>query len=169
LAWKVQSPPPFEGYRFKQIFVYPHHDKPRWGAEYHHYIRLYNKQAMRFRDSLTHDAVEPGAQAIGTFDGDCLHFSYRSLAHLAEKLDRYTDLQAKEIKKPLWRLYPRLPFEYILLFIRYYFVRRHFTGGIYGLRVAHTIARGRAARIGKFIRAHKRPKRLENGKSSSDP
>ena len=141
------------GYKFKQITVYPKDTKPRVMADYHHYIRLYDRRKMRFANSLVHDAVEPGDHDIGVFSGDCLHYSWRSLEHLARKLDSYTTLQAKEIKKPVWQLKLRRPFEYPILFFRYYVVRCHFTGGLYGLKSAHTIARGRAARIRKFLAA----------------
>lgn len=152
ISWKKQEKTDIYGYKFKQITVYPGKAKPRPLADYHHYVRLYNKTRMRFRDSLTHDEVESGSHKVGRFRGHCLHYSYRSLEHLAAKLDSYTSLQAREIRKPLWQLYARLPFEYPLLFLRYYLSRRHITGGLYGLKAAHVIAKGRAARISKFIR-----------------
>jgi len=151
--WKNNNKPEPYGYKFKQITVYPNDEKPRPLADFHHYIRLYDRRKMRFADSLVHDAVEPKGCAIGMFTGDCLHYSWRSLEHLARKLDSYTTLQAKEIKKPAWQLRLRRPFEYPILFIRYYFIRCHFTGGLYGLKSAHTIAKGRAARIKKFLAA----------------
>lgn len=153
IEWKNCSKPIFYGYKFKQITVYPKDSKPRFLADYHHYIRLYDRRKMRFANSLVHDAVEPGEQDIGVFKGDCLHYSWRSLEHLARKLDSYTSLQAKEIRKPAWQLKLRRPFEYPILFFRYYVIRCHFTGGLYGLKSAHTIARGRAARIKKFLAA----------------
>ena len=48
------------------------------------------------------------------------------------KLESYTDLQAKELKKPRWYVLARLPFEYPILFFRYYVLRRNFTGGLTG-------------------------------------
>ncbi len=143
--------PPFRGYRFKQVTVYPHEEAPRPFADFHHYVRLYDRRAMRFHDSLVHDTVDQRGQPVGQFKGVALHYSFRSLDHLAAKLDRYTTLQAKEIKKPAWQLKIRQPFEYSLLFMRYALFRRHFTGGRYGLQVAHTMAKGRAARIAKFL------------------
>jgi len=153
LAWKHRSQARPAGYRFKQITVYPGKTKPRLWADYHHYVRLYDRRVMRFRDSLTHDEVEYQGHDVGTFSGDCLHYSYRSLGHLAAKLDSYTSLQARELKKAPWQMIVRRPFEYPLLFLRYYFARRHFTGGLYGLKAAHVIAKGRAARIRKFLAA----------------
>lgn len=153
MNWKNQSKTIPYGYTFKFITIYPHHDKPRYRADYHDYIRLYNKHHMRFRDSLTHDAVVAGNHTIGRFYGDCWHYSFRSLEHLSMKLDRYTDMQAQEITKPLWVMWLRRPFEYPILFLRYYFVRGHVFGGVYGLKVAHIIAKYRGARMRKFIQA----------------
>ena len=48
------------------------------------------------------------------------------------KLESYTDLQAKELKKPRWYVLARLPFEYPILFFRYYVLRRNCTGGLTG-------------------------------------
>jgi len=153
--WKeINTQTPY-GYRFKFVTVYPHHEKPRLCADFHDYIRLYNKEKMRFRDSLTHDAVVPDGHAVGRFKGDCLHYSFKSLEHLKMKLDRYTDLQAKEITKPLWLMRLRRAFEYPILFIRYYLGRGHIFGGLYGLKVAHIAAKYRGARIRKFIEAQR--------------
>jgi len=155
-AWKASHASEPYGYRFKFVTVYPHHDKPRFRADYHDYIRLYNKDKMRFRNSLTHDAVVPGDHKIGRFKNDCLHYSFKSLDHLKMKLDRYTDLQAKEITKPLWLMKLRRPFEYPILFLRYYIGRGHMFGGLYGLKVAHIAAKHRGARIRKFIEANRK-------------
>ncbi|MEM6650287.1 MAG: glycosyltransferase family 2 protein [Pseudomonadota bacterium] len=150
---KDKAPPPLKGYRFRQVTVYPGQDSPRPLADFHHYVRLYDRRAMRFRDSLVHDVVDVGRQPVGDLPGGALHYSFRSLDHLARKLDSYTSLQAKEIKKPRWQLRLRQPFEYGLLFLRYAILRRHLTGGLYGVKVAHTMAKGRSARIDKFLAA----------------
>lgn len=72
------------------------------------------------------------------------------------KLDSYTDLQAKELRKNPVAVMLRLPFEYPVLFFRYYVLRRHFTGGLYGVKTAHTIAAGRTKRLTKFLK-HQTP------------
>jgi hypothetical protein len=69
------------------------------------------------------------------------------------KLESYTDLQAKELKKSRWSVMARLPVEYPVLFFRYYILRRNFTGGITGIRVTHEIARARTRRLLKIARA----------------
>lgn len=137
-------------YRFRQITVYPGHERPRLWADYHNYVRLYDRRRVRFRDSLVHDTVDTGSHAVGQLTGAALHFSWRSIDHVRSKLEKYTDLQAKELRKPRWYVIARLPFEYPILFFRYYVLRRNCTGGLIGLRIAHEIARARTRRLVKI-------------------
>ncbi len=145
--------PPLKGYKYKFLKIYPHHQKPLPLADYQECIRLYDRRAMRFRDSLVHDSVDPLDQPIGRLKGAVLHYSYRSLDDLRQKLDRYTSLQAKEIKKPLWVLRLRQVFEYPMQFLKCYFLRGYWLGGLYGLKVAHIIAASKWSRINKFVAA----------------
>jgi glycosyltransferase involved in cell wall biosynthesis len=139
-------------YRFRQITVYPGHDRPRLWADYHNYVRLYDRRRVRFRSSRVHDTVDTGAYPVGQLDGIALHFSWRTIGHVRAKLESYTDLQAKELKKPAWQILARLPFEYPLLLLRYYVLRRNFTGGVMGMRIAHAIAVARTRRLIKMLR-----------------
>ena len=154
-AWRTAGVPEYSGYRFRQTTVYPGHEKPRPFADYHHYVRLYDRREMRFHESLVHDTVDTKGKPVGIFEGECWHWSWRSLDHLARKLDGYTTLQAKEIRKPGWVLWLRRPVEYPWLLFRYIFFKRHITGGWYGLKAAHTLAWGRAKRIGKVLAAQR--------------
>jgi glycosyltransferase involved in cell wall biosynthesis len=146
--------PPLKAYHFKQVTVYPGDAKPRLWADYKNQVRLYDRTVVRFHDSLTHDTVDMRDVPAGQLNGVALHYSWRSLEHVTRKLDGYTDLQALEIKKPRWQLKLRQPIEYPYLLFRFYVLRRHFTGGLYGMKVAHTFAAGRAQRIGKFLAQH---------------
>jgi glycosyltransferase involved in cell wall biosynthesis len=144
--------PPLPAYRFRQVTVYPGKDKPRLWADYHNYVRLYDRRRVRFRESRVHDTVDTGDHSVGQLHGVALHYSWRTLDHLRSKLASYTDLQAKELKKPRWVILVRLPFEYPMLFFRYYVSRRHVTGGWTGLCVAHEIAAARFRRLIKILK-----------------
>ncbi|HEY8246551.1 MAG TPA: glycosyltransferase family 2 protein [Hyphomicrobium sp.] len=139
-------------YRFRQVTVYPGHDKPRLWADYHNYVRLYDRRSVRFRESRVHDTVDTKDFPVGQLRGAAWHYSWRSLGHVRSKLESYTDLQAKELKKPRWYVLARLPFEYPILFFRYYIMRRNWTGGLTGLRITHEIARARWRRLLKIAR-----------------
>jgi len=54
-------------------------------------------------------------------------------------------------RTPWWLILLRLPFEYPVLFFRYFVLRRNFTGGWFGLRVAHEIAKARSRRLIKIL------------------
>lgn len=155
LVLKQHGRPEHSGYRFRQVTVYPDQTKPRPYADYHNYIRLYDRRVMRFSPSMVHDVVLPEEHETGQFKGICLHYTIRSLAHLEAKLERYTSLQAKELRKPSWKLWLRRPIEYPVLLFRFAILRRHITGGLFGLRYAHTLAKGRAARISKILAAQR--------------
>lgn len=139
-------------YRFRQVTVYPGKKRPRLWADYHNYVRLYDRRYVRFHESRVHDTVDTKHYPVGQLQGDALHFSWRSLSHVRTKLESYTDLQAKELKKNRWAVLARLPFEYPFLFFRYYVLRRNITGGLTGLRITHEIARARTRRLLKIAR-----------------
>jgi len=153
--WKKSAPTEAKGFRMKIVTVYPHKNKPRFFADYHNYIRLFDRRYMRYRDSLTHDEVVPEKHMTAQFSATCHHYGIQSIEQLRMKHERYTDLQAKELKKPLWFMYLRWPFEYPVAFLKYYFGRGHVFGGLFGLRIALLAARYRNRRIGKLIKAHK--------------
>jgi len=152
----LAKPPALKAYRFRQVTVYPGRDRPRLWADAHNYARLYDRRAVRFRDSLVHDIVDLAGHKPGQLKGQALHFSWRSLDHVRGKLEGYAELSAKELKKSVAEVLVRLPFEYPILFFRYYVLSRHFTGGLYGLQVAHTFASGRTKRLIKFVQGRQK-------------
>jgi glycosyltransferase involved in cell wall biosynthesis len=144
--------PACPGYRFQQVTVYPQQSRPRLWADRHNYIRLYDRQKMRFSASPSHDAVEPNEQPVGQLSGIALHYCWRSLAHLSTKYDSYTDLQAGTLaRKSTLLLVLRLFTEFPLHFFKVYILRRHFTGGWHGLQASAIIAWHRRRRIGKML------------------
>ena len=52
-------------YRFRQVTVYPGHDKPRLWADFHNYVRLYDRRRVRFRHSRVHDTVDTKDFPVG--------------------------------------------------------------------------------------------------------
>lgn len=151
----LASEPPLAGYRVPMPTVFPGAGKPRLWAERHNYIRLYDRRRMRFRDSLVHDTVDTGDQPVGQLTGVALHYSNRSIEHVRQKLDRYTHLQARELRKSPLLVWLRLPLEYPAVFLRYYILRRNFTGGMFGLRSSHIAAEMRVKRLLRILQAQR--------------
>ncbi len=132
--------------------VYPGAQKPRPFADYHNYIRLYDRTKMRFSNSAVHDTVTSHDYEIGQLDAPAFHYSYRSLSHLLEKFNSYTDLQANTMKKrSIWKLKLRLLSEFPLGFLKFYILRRHITGGFEGFTRALAGASFRYFRIAKML------------------
>ncbi len=130
IALFAAGPPPKPFYRFRIKLVYPGDAHPRVWADYHNYVRLYDRRSGRFSESPVHDTVQTGAVRPMQLGGDAWHYSYRSFGYLIEKLNSYGDLQAKSIKKQSKLvLLVRLPFEFPLAFVKYYLFRRQITGG----------------------------------------
>lgn len=154
----MASEPPLAGYRVPMPTVFPGASKPRLWAESHNYIRLYDRSRMRFRDSLVHDTVDEAGQPVGQLKGVALHYSNRSIEHVRQKLDRYTHLQAKELRKSPLAVWLRLPIEYPSVFFRYYVLRRNFTGGLFGLQSSHIAAEMRVRRLLRILKAQRAEK-----------
>ncbi|TCT12432.1 glycosyltransferase involved in cell wall biosynthesis [Tepidamorphus gemmatus] len=160
--------PPAPFYRFRIKLVYPGDTRPRLWADYHNYIRLYDRRAGRFSDSPVHDTVQTSGGRTVQLRGVAYHFSYRSFSYLVEKLNSYGDLQAKTIRKQAPTLLAlRLPFEFPVAFTKYYLLRRHFTGGRKGFTFAMINAFFRFLRVVKLLEAAGSPPRSPTNSSDS--
>jgi glycosyltransferase involved in cell wall biosynthesis len=138
---------PAKSFRMRMTMVYPHRDKPCLFADYHNYVRLYDRRATRFANSLAHDEVPPTPDAI-QLRAPAYHQSIRSLAHIVTKGVSWYGLQKKERKtKGSLQLMVRLLIELPFQFFKYYVVRRHIFGGLYGLLFSVTVAFTRWLRI----------------------
>jgi glycosyltransferase involved in cell wall biosynthesis len=121
-------------------------------------VRLYRKDAGRYRDSPVHDRVvlRPGV-SVGALHERIHHRSMRSLSHQVAKLNFYTDMQAADLVARGKRMGKwRLPLEMPLAFLRYYVFRRQFLNGFYGLTIATNAAFGRYLRVAKAIELRER-------------
>jgi glycosyltransferase involved in cell wall biosynthesis len=130
---------PAPAFRLRTVMVYPGCDRPAFAADYHNYVRLYDRRVCRFPESLVHDAV-PAPPGTLQLRGPANHQSFRSFAHLVTKEVAYYELQAKELRKSRAWLTARLPFEFFLQFLKFYVIRRHVFGGVYGLKLSIVVA-----------------------------
>lgn len=169
IALFADGPPPHPFYRFRLKLVYPGDSRPRLWADYHNYVRLYDRRAGRFADSLVHDTVETRGVRPVQLSGDAWHHSYRSFGFLVEKLNSYSDLQAKSIRKQSRLLLTlRLPFEFPFAFFKYYVLRRHITGGRKGFAFAMINSFFRFLRLVKLLEATGAARRAQAKMSGSE-
>ena len=128
--------------------IYPNWKRPRIFSASHECVRLYNKRFGRFSNSPVHDSVETKNSKIFYFKNHVYHNSVRSFKHLIEKEESYIQLQSKTLKdKNKIFLFLRIFVEFPLAFIKYYFIRRHFTGALTGLVTALVLAYYRWKRV----------------------
>ena len=128
--------------------IYPNWKRPRIFSASHECVRLYNKRFGRFSNSPVHDSVETNNSKIFYFRNHVYHNSVRSFKHLIEKEESYIQLQSKTLKdKNKIFLFLRIFVEFPLAFIKYYFIRRHFTGALTGLVTSLILAYYRWKRV----------------------
>ena len=134
--------------------VYPGDATPRPMARDHWYVRLYNRRLVRFRDSKVHDTVVTAGHPVGAFQAPAYHYSMRSFADMKRKLDERTWLLVENAgMSSKIALTSRLLIELPMNFFKYYVIRRHFTGGLRGLRYASIQAGFRFLKIYRIWRA----------------
>ena len=128
--------------------IYPNWKRPRLFSASHQCVRLYNRRFGRFSNSPVHDSVQTNNLKVFYFKNHIYHNSVRSFQHLIEKEKSYIQLQSKTLKnKNKIFLFFRIFIEFPLAFIKYYIIRRHFTGALTGLITALILAYYRWKRV----------------------
>ncbi len=137
--------------------VYPGHTQPRLWANDYVQPRLYDRRRVRFKDSPIHDSLDVEGMRVGRLKADVHHFSARSFDdQLAKAIERGRIFADHAKEKSVGALKFRLLFEFPAAFFKYYFMRRHFTGGLAGFRAAMTGAISRYVRIARMLEAAER-------------
>jgi glycosyltransferase involved in cell wall biosynthesis len=128
--------------------IYPGWTKPRWLANDHYCLRLYDRRLARFKNSTLHDSVDPQGEKVGKLATALDHYSVRSLDDLIRKCDERATYNAVNSKpKSAAEINVRLVTELPWNFLKYYVLRAHFTGGLMGLQFATIVAFFRWVRI----------------------
>ncbi len=142
-----------DGYRIRIAEIFPGEERPHPLAYALAPVRLYRRDRGRYADSIVHDRVAfDGAPVLGTLKGVLHHFSVRSIGEQMDKLNRYTDQQAKDLALrgeavPTWRLFVEFP----LSFLKAYVLRRHAVRGVYGFMTSMNYAFYRWLRVAKDV------------------
>lgn len=104
-------------------------------------VRLYDRRHSRWRGDFVHESVETDRD-VHRFEGDLLHFPFTSLEDHYRRMERYSQLAAREAEsrgKRFSRL--RLLALPAVTFLAAYVIRRGFLDGRHGLRIAYMGAR----------------------------
>lgn len=124
--------------------------------------KLYDKRVIRAPDHMAWDQFEiPAGMAVGQLKAPILHYSFRDLGHLLEKLNRVSSVRAKESKlKPYWVVGLRVLFAQPFYFLKFFLGRGMWRAGFYGAALAGVAAEGRWLRDVKMLEIHLQKRRV---------
>jgi glycosyltransferase involved in cell wall biosynthesis len=147
-------------YRVRILTVYPGRESPRPLAGDYNEVRLYHRAVARYRAHPLFDRVESHVKP-GQLRAPMHHFPVTSWSGLVAKLNAYSEFSADTSALRSRRaLLLRLPIEMPVAFLRFYVLRRHFTGGWRGFAFSLASAFARTLRIARM---------LERAESTSTP
>jgi len=145
----AEGPP--GAFRMRILTVYPGDVRPRPWANDYNVVRFYHRSVGGYRNHPLFDRVEIDV-AAGQLSAPIEHHALISLHHFVEKENIYSTHAADAADvRSRWRLLLRLPFEWPVAFLKFYLLRRHFTGGWKGYMFALTAAFARTLRIAKML------------------
>lgn len=148
IAALLRGSPSASAYALRILDIYPGADKPRLWADDYRQPRLYDRRVVHFSTSAVHDSLELAGVRAPVLKGAVFHYSVRSIEdHMRKSLERARYNADHSKRKASLALRLRLVSEFPIAFVRYYFWRRHFTGGLMGFQIAMSAAYGRFARI----------------------
>lgn len=135
------GPPDRSGYDFPRLARYCGQWIRHSGWYPDRKVRLYRRDAGRWVGAYVHESVELSG-APGHLEGDLLHYTCETLEDHRRRVDRYTDLAAREIassgrRVPVWRLVAGPA----LSFVKSYLLQLGFLDGRAGLTIAVMAAR----------------------------
>jgi glycosyltransferase involved in cell wall biosynthesis len=162
--------PPRDAYKLGIAEIFPGEESPHPWAYTLWPVRLYRRDKGRYASSLVHDRVDLARGAtVGRLKGVIHHYSVRSLGDQIDKLNRYSDQQARDLALrgqsiPTWRVF----FEFAGAFLKAYVGRRHFVRGVYGFLTAMNYAISRHLRVAKDYERRRMAARVKE-KAGGEP
>jgi glycosyltransferase involved in cell wall biosynthesis len=145
------NPPPLINVR--KALILPHWDKPPLWGYCHEYVLIYDRRVARTVPNPNWDKVESTVKTTPhTIASPLWHYSFRDWHHMIGKGNHVAKLAAETMPvRSRWLLALRLPFEFPVSFLKFYFVRRYCLAGIDGLTLATVSAFGRFARVAMLL------------------
>lgn len=148
----AKGEPAPDAYRLKVLTVYPGDEKPRPFANDYNIVRLYHKRVGGYSDHPVFDRVILHDISPKQLNNAVYHYSHISFTHVIDKMNTFSSFRAKESKvRSKTYLKTRLFFEFPVNFFKYYFFRRHITGGWKGFYFSLCHAFMRTTRIAKML------------------
>ena len=143
--------PPLPIYELRLVTV-PPVGKPWTNISVARRRKLYDRRVVRAPDHKAWDQFEvPPGVKVGRLAGDLLHYSFRDVAQLVEKLNRVSTVRAQDGKKSgRVAVAARVLFAWPFYFVKHYLFRGLYRAGMYGIVLAAISAYGRWLRDAKM-------------------
>jgi len=120
--------------------------------------KLYDRRVVRQPDHPNWDQFKaPAGVRVGRLNGRLLHYSFRDLAHLEDKINRNSTGRARDTQlRPFWVVAIRMLLARPLYFLNHYLRRGLWRAGWYGIAVSSIAAHGRWLKDAKMLEIHLR-------------
>jgi glycosyltransferase involved in cell wall biosynthesis len=114
-------------------------------------VRLYDRRVAKWKGERLHEGIEIDASRSGMLNGDLLHYSFYTISDHLKVIDKYTEIQAKELfdrgaSAGLSHLIVRPAFK----FFRDYIMKAGFLDGFAGYCVAKLSAKATFVKYAKL-------------------
>lgn len=134
---RVLERPEAEAYAFNRLNAFSGSFVGRiWSPDWH--VRLFRKDRGRFDGGHVHESfrVDAGAR-VERLDSRLYHLTYRTIREHLERMNRYTDLNARTLRERGKRFsVARMVFSPWVTFVKLYVLRGGFLDGMRGIVVA---------------------------------
>jgi glycosyltransferase involved in cell wall biosynthesis len=137
----------------RKAMILPHRKMPTPWPFCHEQILIYDRRIARTGPNPNWDKLDIAVDDKPvTIREPLWHFSFRDWNHMVAKANYVAQLAADtQPTRPRWQLVLRTIFEFPMTFLKFYFLRRYFLGGIDGFTMAVLTAFGRYIRVAKML------------------
>jgi glycosyltransferase involved in cell wall biosynthesis len=130
------SPDNFSGFKIRRKNFLLKKEITSCGWEKDFQLRLIKKDKASFSDRLVHEKFIVDGE-VGTLKYSMLHYTFSSITDYLNKINYYTSLKAQELFKKKKKVGAWTIFSHtISAFFAFYFIKRGFKDGIYGLIIS---------------------------------
>lgn len=129
----------------------------RWSSFSLAYRRkLYDRRKIRMPEHKAWDQLDlPRTMEVGRLKGALDHYAFKDIAHVIAKLNKVSTVRARESRlKSRLSVSLRVLFALPFYFLRHYFLKGYWKGGLYTFAIAWAAAIGRWLRDVKMLEMH---------------
>jgi glycosyltransferase involved in cell wall biosynthesis len=130
------SPSDFSGFKIRRKNFLMNKEITSCGWEKDFQLRLFKKDKTDLNERLVHEKFMTEGK-VGTLKNPMLHYTFESFTDYFNKINRYTSLKSEELLKKKKKIGGWTIFSHsVSAFSAFFFVRRGFKDGVYGLIIS---------------------------------